>query len=234
MRSDLIRMKKPVWARIVNPEPLSIFQWTHQQGDIRLMRPGGRIHVHFPRLPRSLAIYEAPCLPSDAHECPSGALLFRPFDDFRLLAEGIDDVQKCEAALSPSDRPKPAPVPIALGDRMTLAGPRRARAVPPRSSRVECVLAPYRERTEVRLGPPRRSCWGTLRRGGQLIVVETRRPRLKVLYLADPDCTEEQCENGSVFWMSEAEFHRMKAFSTALQREEEQERRLVLDILRSG
>lgn len=203
MRFGIIRVKKPVKVRIVNPDSFEILDRTYRHGDRLRVRPGGRFIVLGAASDgRALAAYEAPHPPAADDDCPTGALLFQPVRDLELAAEGILDAEE------PWDPPLPDWPQDASGAEVR-AG---QRGQVPRPCRVTARFrpgavrgGPYRPEPEMTVTPffTRRR---TLRPGGLMTVAHVWRGRLKVVYRAAVDARGDQCETGAWFWIGPARF----------------------------
>lgn len=232
MRSDVIRVKKPAWVRIVNPDPFEILGRTYRYDDHFLIRPDGRFLV-FGEAPdgRALAAYEAPHPPTEDADCPTGALLFQSRHDLELAAEGLLDAE---------DRHDPeipgwpewthAPAAETIG-RARVPRSREVLARFPPIETAEAFLAFYREEWRaVREEPPVAKRF--IRPGGTLTIIASWCRRLKVVYRANARWRRgPQCESGAWFWVDEAEFLYMALASVRIAEEERREIAQVRSLL---
>jgi len=233
MRTELLRVTNPVWARIVNPEPFIILEQTYRYGDVLLLHPGGLIRILSNEGPRVLAAYHAPHAPHDGIDCPSYALLFDAERDLRLMAEGK------LGYVTPLDPPlptgtSPAPIPpcrILPGQQARVPASREARAFPPPVITMEPRGGAYREEmTEVTTQLPSRRMM--LRPGGVLTAMHHQGAHVSVWYAPvgfdGPECVER-----AWFWMSAAEFIRMELRYQELRALERLELQQIRNIMRT-
>lgn len=235
MRYETIRVKKPAWVRIVNPDPITIFNTTWRYGDVALTHAGGVLRLLPCGGSRTLALYQAPRLNDDRHECPSDTLLFRTPGDFRLLAEGLGGYEEAwEPRLSESSAAAFAGR-VEIGDVGLVPKTRLVRAFfKPVEKAVKDVPVgdPYRDRPRV-TRVERRSATLPIRGGGRMTVIAVDGPMLRVLYRASPGRRNEELETGAWFRVPEAEFLRMKEDSIRLKELEDLEQAIVISLLRS-
>ena len=235
MRSDLYRVKNPVWVRIVNPAPFELLDRAYRYGDRLMIRPGGVFRPLAERYGRCLAAYEPPHPPTNPYDCPPGALLLNTRGDLRLLAEGKLSHEAPQDPEFPRDL-SVLPIPpcvIMPGQKAHVPAHRTVRANPPASARPVTSYVPFREQEQVEI-VQRVSRYGSIRIGGLLTAIEHREARLKVVYKANPDGHDAQCETGSWFWMPAATFLEMELRWQALATLEADERRLIRHLLESA
>jgi len=236
MRSETIRVKKPAWVRIVNPDPIRILDMTWSYGSIVLIRPGGVFRTLCAGGRRTLAMYHPPCAPSDTFEAPPDAIVLHTLGDLRLLAEGaISDEE-------PFDDPIPRRAPSAparivrVGDRARVPKSRRVRASPPEALREVVAGSPYRPGRVV-MPAHDQAEWRTLRPGGEMTVFACDDKELSALlmvrYRAEPGYRGEQCPTGAWFLIPEEEFLAMGKEYRHRRELEDLECAVVISMLRS-
>lgn len=235
MRSETFRVKKPVWARIVNPEPIEILDMAWSYGSHVRIEPGGVFRTVSGSGSRTLAMYQPPRAPSEQGDAPPDALVLLTLGDLRLLAEGQISFDEPFEYGGASWVDGPA-VKARVGDRAAVPRSRMVRAMFPDDVIEMRAGGPYREGVEVehRSRRPERC---VIRPGGTVTVFtcegEALRVRLKVQYRANPAYRGEQCASGAWFYLAEPEFHRMSEESLRIEELEKFERALVMSMLRS-
>lgn len=231
MRSDLIKVTKPSWVRIVNPEPFSApaLGYDYRYGDVLLARPGGLIRPLTGDGARLLAHYHAPHPPLSRLDCPTDALLLSCRRDLRLTAQGhgyrIPHDPELTTGMAPAPLP---PCSIKPGQKAHVPAHRSARVIPPTVPAEAGLGGIYRDQEIVAKLP---SAHVMLRPGGVLTALTHRGPHVCVRYtpVLNPHF-EKQCEEGAWFWMAAIEFITMETRYQTLRCLEEEERRLVIGL----
>lgn len=236
MRSEAIRVKKPSWVRLVNPDPIEILGMAWSYGSYARVEEGGAFHPLFRSGPRTLAMYQPPHAPAEQDDAPPDALVLYTLGELQLLAEGqLSFNEPYDRTMPRWTKDEPAKT-VRAGDRACVPLSRVVKAVPPPAERETVAGGPFREERRVerlnRLAEPR-----VIRPGGTMTVFtflgEAPRALLKVLYRANPAYRGEQCPSGYWFDVPEAEFLRMRKLSEDLRDEQELERAFVVSMLRS-
>ncbi len=235
MRSETIKVKRPSWVRIVNPEPIQVLDRSYRYGDALMLVPGGVLRIVSDRAVRALAMYQAPHPPTDRHECPSDALVFATPNDLRLAAEGLIGHAEPYDERMPEWDGSPAQGLVEVGDICMVPKVRRVRAFFRPAEKIDetqRIGGPFRETpsvTHVR----RRPEWSTIRAGATMTVVGVDGAMLRVVYRAVPSPSDDQLASGAWFHVPETEFLRMREEARQLREQEALERAVVLGLLRS-
>lgn len=247
MRSETIRVKKPAWVRIVNPDPITILDTTWSYGSVVMLKPGGVLHILTRCGPRVLAMYQAPCPPHGAFDCPSDALLFHTPGDLHLASRGLihlDDVAPPHGVklpfrrldLEPLEPERAGPAKVAVGDVARIAGPLVAECmVNVRARRVTCGSGPYRQ-SEATLVP--KWSWSiervTLDRGGFLTAAAVFSGYVDAAYRA-PDARPPLyvIPADGLFRLREEEFLALEESYRLVREEDELRLAVVISLLRS-
>lgn len=237
MRSMSIRVKKPSWVRIVNPDPITILGMTWRYGSHVRIAPDGVFYTIAGGGARMLAMYQPPHAPSQQDDAPPDALVLYSIDDLRLLAEGkISFDEPYEPSVATWGLGGPAKT-VRYGDRAGIPRSRGVRALFPPVTREFDGGGIYRERREVEIVRERRPERSVIRPGGVMTVMPADGPvpsnKLKVRYTANPAWIGEQCETGAWFYITEDEFLRMKDDAARIEELESLERAIVESMLRS-
>ena len=236
MRSEAIKVKKPSWVRIVNPDPIEILGMSWSYGSYVRIAPDGVFRTLTNTRPRTLAMYQPPHAPSEQDDAPPDALVLYTPAELRLLAEGqLSFNEPFEGEMPRWTKDAPAAA-VQNGDRAFVPLSRMVKAVPPHLEQVVCGGSIYREEWRVeRLN--RLTEWHPIRPGGTMTAFtflgSESRSLLKVLYRANPDYRGDQCPSGYWFDIPEAEFIRMRDLAAELRDEQELERAIVVSMLRS-
>jgi hypothetical protein len=165
-------------------------------------------------------MYRPPHAPSSHDDAPPDALVFLTMGDLQLVSDGVVSFPE---AYDDSVVARPAralaAVDVRPGETAGVPRPRVVRAIYPPVACEHAVHRPYRESVEVEFHQ-RRAERRTIRPGGTLRTFATDDPAtpgyVRVRYLADPDCPDEQCETGAWFHLPAREFLRMKAEAAAI------------------
>lgn len=234
MRSDLIRVTKPTWVRIVNPEPfaLSVLGYDYRYGDVLLTRPGGVFQPISEADGRVLTVYRGPHPPHDRLECPSDALVFASLNDLRMMAQGrLEHTLPVDPELKTGIKPaaKP-PCRIEPGQRARVPASRQARVIAPSIPSDAGWGGVYRDHSIVTKLPSTRQ---VLRPGGVLTAMTHRAEHVCVRYTPAERYAAEQCEDGAWCWMAAIEFITMETRYQTLRLLEEEERKLVIRLRNS-
>lgn len=210
MAPHFLPVKRATWVRIVNPQPHTPADRTYRYGENLLVRRGGIIVVLITRPGHCLAMYQAPHPPISDDDCPTGAMLFHTFRHLRRIAEGLENYYE------PYDLPirggvtcitvgAPPEAGLKVGRIGRVPLSRCVRAMPRPVERESTVGSPFRNERTVTVEQAA-SANGYLRPGGFLTVTEARGHDVRVRYVPNPDRADEQCEEGSWFWMPAADF----------------------------
>lgn len=235
MRSETIKVKRPSWVRIVNPEPIQVLDRSYRYGDALMLVPGGVLRIVSDRAVRALAMYQAPHPPTDRHECPSDALVFATPNDLRLTAEGLIGHAEPYDLRMPEWTGQPAQGLVAVGDACVVPKTRLVRAFFRPIEKIDearKVGGPFREEASV-THVRRRSEWAPIRAGAKMTVIGVDGAMLRVVYQAVPAPSADQLVSGAWFHVPEAEFLRMRDEARELQEHEALERAVVIGLLRS-
>ncbi|HTK59868.1 MAG TPA: hypothetical protein VL283_01550 [Candidatus Baltobacteraceae bacterium] len=235
MRSETIRVKKPAWVRIVNPDPITSLDTTYRYGEAALVIPGGVFRIIAGCGRRVLAMYQAPHPPHDIHECPSDAMVFNTLDDLQLMAEGVINHSEPYDDRLPEWSKTERSGRFPLGAVGRVPKTRLVRAFFNPIERIEKDLksnGPFRQEplvTRVR----RLSEHAAIRCGGSMTVVAFDDRMLRVVYRAAPSYRGEQLASGAWFRISEEEFLRMDETYRHVREEEALECAVIISLLRS-
>lgn len=246
MRSETFRVKKPAWVRIVNPDPITVYETTWSYGSVVMLQPGGVLRVLASVGPRVLAAYQAPYAPGDAFDCPSDALLLQTPDDLRLACHGgqsLEDRAPAEVklpyhrldsdtlAFDRADTARVKPGDVARISRPTCA----EYMVGLRGRSVTCGAGPYRQHLAARV--PKWS-WSieraTLERDGSLVALSVFSWYVEAAYRApDGRPPDRVLPFDARFRLREEEFIDLADRYRLILEEEELERAVVISVLRS-
>ena len=232
MRSEAIRVKKPVWVRLVNPDPIHILDMSWEYGSYARVAEGSVFHPLFHTRLRTLAMIQSPSAPCGQDDAPSNAMVFYTPMELRLLAEGtMSDGEPFE---KPVPRWSNAPAKVVrIGDRACVPFSRMVRAAP--TLEVPDLVA-YRGSMRADYRNGRLESY-PIRPGGTMTAIavpgDEARLLVKVLYRANRGYRGNQCPSGHWFDLPESEFLRMKKLAEDLREQEGLEIAVIVSLLRS-